>query len=128
MRAQSRYTSRPFTVAVCTACTPGASAAVLLKLSAVIGNCPHAVLVTTQCLLGQLACATGLSGDGVTLILQPCSLDRRPVRSVLWVGPVRTATDIAVVCDWIAAGVWDPAELPSHLHAGANLARASQLN
>lgn len=127
MRAEARYTDRPFTIAACAACTTD-TADVMGTLRAVVRSCPHAVLVMTQCLLGRLTCA-GRSGDrGVMLLLQPCTAERVPVASVQWIGPVRTESEAQTVCEWIAAGNWDPSALPMALRADVNLARASRLN
>ncbi|WND56124.1 hypothetical protein NWT09_27195 [Mycolicibacterium sp. jd] len=128
VRAEARYTDHPFTVAACAACAPGAAADVMPKLRAVVRNCPHAVLVMTECLLGRLACTGRDSDRGVMLLLQPCTTDRVPVASVQWVGPVRTESEAQTVCEWIAAGIWDPSTLPMTLRADVNLTKASRLN
>lgn len=120
-------TDHPFTVAACVACTPAVDS-LMPGLRRVVRECPHAVLIVTQCLLGTFACTTTGSDRGVMLLLQPCTVDRVPSASVRWVGPVRDATDVDAVCEWIAAGHWDPAGLPSNLRADTNLARSSRLN
>ncbi|PRC47190.1 hypothetical protein C6A85_86245 [Mycobacterium sp. ITM-2017-0098] len=128
MRANRRYTSRPFTVAVCVACTPEVADSVVSELRRVIRNCPHAVLVVTQCLLGKFACAAKGPERGVMLMLQPCAVDRVPLSSMQLVGPLRSKTDAEAACAWIAAGVWDSVGLPSSLQADMNLSRSSRLN
>lgn len=128
MRADRRYTSHPFTVAACVACTPEVADTVMSDLRQVIRNCPHAVLVVTQCLLGKFACAAKGSEPGVMLMLQPCTVERVPVSPMRLVGPLRSKTDTEAACAWIAAGVWDSVGLPSGLRADMNLARSSRLN
>lgn len=127
MRAD-RYTSHPFTVAACVACSHEVNDTVVSELRQVIRHCPHAVLVVTQCLLGKFACAAMSSDPGVMLVLQPCTAERVPVSPMRLVGPLRSKTDAEAVCTWIAAGVWDSVGLPSGLQADRNLARSSRLN
>lgn len=128
MRADRRHTRHPFTVAACAVCDPRIADTVLPQLREVVRSCPHAVLVMTQCLLSDLSCTTMVSERGVMLFVQPCAADRVPSASVRWIGPLRNAADAEAVCDWLAAGRWDPADLPVNLRADTNLARSSRLN
>jgi hypothetical protein len=123
-----RYTRRPFTVAVCAACDSGPDSALLQGLRAVIGECPHGMLVTTQCLLGGLTCAARGPHAGEMLLLQPCTPDRVPTASVQWIGPVTSEVDAEAACAWIADGSWDRARLPMRLRADLNLTRSSRRN
>lgn len=128
MATDRRYTERPFTVAVCTACDTDSRPGLMPALRQTVRNCPHSVLVATQCLLGQLTCATSSREGGVMLIVQPCTNDRVPTGSVQWIGPVTTEVDVAAACEWIANGEWDRNDLPTNLRADLNLARTSRLN
>lgn len=128
MRAKQRPTGNPFTVAVCTACANDITAMVVPKLRQVVRNCPHGVLVVTQCLLGTFTCGAKRLGHDVILVLQPCSRDRVPVSCMQWIGPIRDEDDADAVCAWIAAGDWNPAHLPASLRAEANMARLSRTN
>jgi hypothetical protein len=130
--AHTRYTDRPFTVAVCAACGLDLPAhpdsALMTALRETVRNCPHAVLVATQCLLGQLTCATAGPKRGVMVLVQPCTVDRVPTGSGQWIGPVTSAADIAAACRWIAHGAWDRGDLPTNLRADLNLTRAGRRN
>ncbi|WP_422744412.1 hypothetical protein ACN27E_21035 [Mycobacterium sp. WMMD1722] len=128
MKADLRYTERPFTVAVCSACGTDQNSTLMPALRETVRNCPHAVLVATQCLLGQLTCATSNHKRGVVLLVQPCTVDRVPTSSVQWIGPVTTDADVTAACRWIANGVWDRNGLPMSLRADLHLTRANRLN
>ena len=128
MHAETGPTDNPFTVAACLACAPAVSATVMPKLRDVVRRCPHAVLIVTQCLTGRFGCSTTSSTPGAMLLLQPCTIDRVPNSSVRRVGPVTSEADAEEVCAWIAAGVWNSADLPVRMRADANLAHASRLN
>ncbi|MDY6995212.1 MAG: hypothetical protein SW019_01365 [Actinomycetota bacterium] len=128
MTTARRFTHNPFTVAVCTACDTEVTEVVIPKLRTVIRSCPHGVLVVTRCMLGSATCAARTSEKEMMLILQPCTVDRVPVSSVQWVGPVCDGADADTVCAWIAAGTWDPTDLPMRLRADVNLARSSRMN
>lgn len=110
------------------ACDTAAADALMPNLRAVVRNCPHAVLVTTQCFMGAITCAASRSQRGAMLLLQPCAVDRTPTAAVRLIGPVITASDSEAVCQWIACGVWDLALLPTSLSTRMNAARVSQLN
>jgi hypothetical protein len=86
------------------------------------------MLVTTECLLGRLTCATRPSQQGVLLLLQPCSTQRIPTRPAQWMGPVNGTEDARAVCDWLERGNWECHTLPAHLRAEANFARPSMRN
>ena len=128
LKSDQKYTNRPFTVAVCRICPASAAEVVMPKLQDVVRHCPHAVLMVTHCLLGPISCAGRDSGDGVTVLLQPCDLRRAPVSAGQWIGPIRTEADAMVVADWIAEGAWDGSALPTTMRLGDNLARSSRLN
>jgi hypothetical protein len=121
-------TSRPFTAAVCTSCAAGPATQLLLALRGSIRRCPHGMLVTTGCLLGEFTCAVRPSGEGAVLVLQPCSVDRTPAGPARWVGPVRHAVDARVVCDWLERGDWELDALPSRLSAEWNFAKPANRN
>lgn len=122
------FTTRPFTVAVCTACNSELTSTIVHTVRNVVRRCPHGVLVVTQCLLGELTCATRRSDGAVMVLLQPCTVDRVPVASAEWVGPIKTGADVDAACSWIASGSWDRRRLPLSLRADLNLARSSSQN
>lgn len=119
-------TRRPFTVAVCTRCGEEPDAELLRSLGETIRRCSYGVLALTQCLLGEITCATSHIA-GTTLLLQPCGIDRVPLTAAIWVGPVNKS-DTTTVCEWIAAGIWDPTDLPSRLRADIHLDRSGLRN
>jgi hypothetical protein len=120
--------SRPFTIAICTRCPAEPATDLLEMLRASIRRCPHAMLVTTECLLGQLICATRGSRDGVMAVLQPCSRHRTATAPAQWIGPVTSTADARAVRDWVEHGGWNPHELPAHLRVEATLSRSSIRN
>ena len=134
MDAKQPPTDTPFTVAVCTACETGITAMMVPKLRKVVRSCPHGVMVVTTCLMGNFTCGakplggSGASDPDVMLVLQPCTRDRVPVSFSRWIGPVRDEVDADAVCAWIAAGDWDPNNLPTNLRAELNMARLSRSN
>lgn len=128
MSADRHFTMRPFTVAVCAPCGGKLSSTLLSGLRDVIGNCPHGVLIQTQCLLGKLACSGAHPARGQVLLLQPCNTDRVPTAAVHWIGPVRTEADIECACAWIACGKWDRDNLAAHLHMDRNMAAIARSN
>jgi hypothetical protein len=97
-------------------------------LRSVIRRCPHGMLVITECLVGQLTCATRSAHQGAMLLLQPCSIERRPTAPAQWLGPITDVADARQICQWIAKGDWDSRELPTHLRAQENLQRSSIRN
>ena len=124
-----RYsTRRPFTVAVCMRCSAEPEPLIMELLRGAIRRCPHGILVETQCLLGELTCATRYPSRRPMLLLQPCTVDRVPTAAVVWIGPIDTDTDAKEVCQWVASGQWDHTNLPTRLRAELNLARAGHQN
>lgn len=123
------YTREPFTVALCMHCSSSDPRSLLMRtLRDVVRRCPHGVLVSTQCLLGEFTCATRRAHLSPVLVLQPCSADRVPSAPTIWIGPIVTDADARDACEWIGAGRWDGATLPTHLRADVNLARVSSHN
>jgi hypothetical protein len=127
MTVDAHFTRRPFTVAICTACDTGVAHHLLPRLREVVRNCPHGMLVSTQCLLGALTCATRPE-RGMMMLLQACNPERVPTAAIQWIGPVSTPADADAACAWISAGLWDRADLPPGLRAEQSLARASARN
>ncbi|MEU0495722.1 hypothetical protein [Mycobacterium sp. NPDC006124] len=95
----------PFTVVVCAVCPSDGSSATLEALRATVRRCPHGMLVTTDCLVGRSRC-TGPGADAITVVVQPCGVDRRPEGPVRRLGPVGPR-DVRAVCRWLEAGDWD---------------------
>jgi hypothetical protein len=108
-------TSRPFTVYLCTSCTAKPKLAVLEELRATIRRCAHGMLVTTACMHGPLACAA--RPHGPIVILQPCSVERVPIGSARWIGPINDKVDIRALRGWLEQGEWDYWSLPDRLRA-----------
>lgn len=127
MSADRQFTLRPFTVAVCGPCGGQVSSALLSGLCEVVRNCPHGVLIQTQCLLGDLACSAR-PVRGQVLLLQPCNTQRVPTAAVHWIGPVHTEADVTSACTWIAGGRWDRDSLSAHLHMDLNMAAIARSN
>lgn len=121
-------TRRPFTAAVCMRCAAGPDLVIVEQLRAAVRRCQHGILVETRCLLGELTCATRYPSYGTMMLLQPCTVDRVPNASVAWVSPIKTEADAKEVCQWVASGRWDRAELPVRLRAELNLSRDGHHN
>lgn len=121
-------TDRPFTVAVCMRCKTGSEPSLMPLLRNVIQHCPHGVLISAQCMLGELTCVTADPGSGPMVLLQPCSVSRAPTAPAVWIGPVGSDADAVAVCDWVGGGDWNPYRLPGPLRAGVNLMRAASQN
>lgn len=102
--APVRATRRPFTLILCTACTADRTEAAMRAVRATIRRCDHGVLVTTGCMLGVKACA---ASGGLTMVLQPCTIDRRPDGPARWLGSIDGAKDVRGVCRWVELGDWD---------------------
>jgi hypothetical protein len=128
MTSARRPTSQPFTVAICTACGAEVTPQLIRMLRNVIGRCPFGMLVVTECLLGQITCATRPTGEGAMLVLQMCSIERTPTAPAQWLGPITDVTDARLICDWIGRGDWDCRELPTRLRAEARLQRSGIRN
>jgi hypothetical protein len=122
------FTSHPFTITICMRCSAERHTDVLQMLRPSIRRCPHGILVTTECLLGQLTCATRPPHDGVILMLQPCSTARIPTAPAQWLGPITNTAQARAARDWIEQGNWDRHAPPAHLRAEANLSRPSIRN
>jgi hypothetical protein len=129
MTRPTRSTDRPFTVIICTCCSSERVLSVLGALRSVIKRCRNGVLVRTGCLLGPLTCASRPTGEGVMVILQPCSPDRTPAGSAFWLGPVEDIEDITQLCAFIERGEWEFGELAGRLCNHRDwLANASRTN
>jgi hypothetical protein len=116
-------TDRAFALVVCTGCTAEQEISVLDELRATIRSCPHGVLVAAGCMLGSLTCAARPDRPGVLVLLQPCAIDRTPVGSATWVGPINDRHDAAAVGDWVRNGDWRIGSLPAHLRPAMNSMR-----
>jgi hypothetical protein len=82
------------------------------------------MLVTTGCLLGELACLVrGENSAGAVLMLQPCTIDRAARGSARWIGPIRNAKDLRIVCGWLERGQWATDQLPDRLRLDLSLNR-----
>ena len=90
--------------------------AVLEQLKNTVKRCDQGMLVTTGCVLGELAClGRGDNNAGAILILQPCTIDRAARGSAMWIGPICDTTDVRIVCAWLAKGQWATERLPGRL-------------
>ncbi|MGK2855321.1 MAG: hypothetical protein ACSLE3_14655 [Microbacteriaceae bacterium] len=127
MPADRSFTMRPFTVAMCGPCGGPPSSSLMSSLREIISNCPHGVLIQTQCLLGELACSARPI-RGQILLLQPCNTERVPTAAVHWIGPVQTEADVTSACAWIAGGRWDQDGLAGHLRMDLNVAAVARSN
>src|ERR1700720_3264272 len=108
-------TSRPFTVYLCTSCTAKPTLAVLEELRATIRPCGHGMLATPAGMLGPAAGAA--RAPGPIVILQPCSVERVPIGSARWIGPINDKVDIRALRGWLEHGEWDYWALPDRLRA-----------
>jgi hypothetical protein len=121
MTAPQRFTRTPFTVALCTRCTSEDELTVLAALKAAVRGCQHGVLIVTECLLGRFTCASNRDRRGVVVMLQPCTIDRRPQGLAHWIGPINDRQDMSTISSWISRGGWDDGALPEHLRARARV-------
>lgn len=121
-------TQRPFTVALCTRCGSAPGTSLLEHLRATIRVCHQGMLVTTGCLLGHLACASRGAHTGVVLMLQPCTIERRPLGPARWIGPIDADADVIAVCRWIERGQWRLDGLPERLSGAARTIRVATTN
>lgn len=116
MTSSPRSTTRPFTVALCTACHSPVVPAAREQLGATVRRCDQGMLVTTGCLLGELAClARSENSAGAVLMLQPCTIDRIARGAARWIGPMRDTKDLRIVCAWLKKGQWTSDQLPDRL-------------
>ena len=115
----------PFNAVVCRSGPCGGTAGQLLhRLRAAVGRCPHGVLISTSCMLRAARCRRGQDHEsGAYLLVQPCSLDRRPLGIAIRVGPVLTDADAAAVADWLAGPSLDVTRLEPRLRMPAWHAR-----
>jgi len=110
----------PYTVVVCAACAPDGGSATLDALRATVRRSPHGMLITAGCPWTRHSCG-GSHPGGVTVVVQPCNVDRRPDGPARRLGPVG-AGDVRAVCRWLERGDWDA---PLHVwwdargHAGS---------
>ena len=103
-------TDRPFTVIVCAACA-AEDLSVVDELRPTIRRCRHAVLVSTDCMLGPLTCASR-PGRGVMALMQPCTIDRVACGPPHWIGPIADDGEAAALRDWLELGQWEDIPAP----------------
>lgn len=120
MTTRRRATDRPFTVIVCADCAGDRELSIVDELRPTIRRCPHAMLVSTTCMLGPLTCASHPTRCGVMALLQPCTNDRVAGGPAHWIGPITDSCDTALLRDWIELGQWEntpvPTQLSKHQH------------
>jgi len=110
---------RGFTIVMCTEPGCGAGdessewARTVKELGEVVRASRHGVLVMANCLVGRAACR--LRHPAPLVVVQPCDAHRRPTALAMWVGPVRTAADVAELGGWLADGDLEPALLSARL-------------
>lgn len=115
MTSSRRGTDRPFTVIVCAACAADHNLSVIDELRPTIRRCPHAMLVSAECMLGPLTCASRPTGCGVMAVVQPCTNDRVACGPPHWIGPITDNGEAAVLREWLELGRWENRPLPSQL-------------
>jgi hypothetical protein len=123
-----RATDRAFTIIVCSCCAAEPGLSVLQELGESIRRCQHGILVSAQCLLGKLTCATPTGRPGTLVLFQPCSKNRSPIGLPRWIGPISNPTDVEAVRAWLERGDWDIATLPQRLQSPLNWLAASSRN
>ena len=124
MRAGTR---RPFTLVVCTGCHTADG--VFDELRGIVRRSPHGMLVAAGCLVGPLTCAARHDRPGALVVLQPCAVDRSPVGTATWVGPISNRTDARALCKWVGDGDWNLEALPRRLRPSINdTRRVAQAN
>lgn len=116
-----------FTVVFCEDCEDGdcednGELPILAVLRETIRRSPHGVLVRARCPLGRLWChARRTSGPaGRAVLVQPCTVGRRPLGTVIVVGPVRTADDLTALARWLESVPLAVTGLPPRLRQIAN--------
>ena len=116
---ESRNPTTGFTAVVCHICSNDAELPVLQALRETIRRCPHGILLSAGCLLGQLWCHSGRNRTprlaGPIVLVQPCTTTRQPVGPAIPVGPLRTAQDLAVLGSWLEQAPHDHNGLPARL-------------
>ncbi len=122
---QRRATDRAFKLFVCGECDTQSEPSVHDELRTTIRRCPRGVLVSAECMLGPVTCATRTRGPGVMVLLQPFSGDQVSAGPVRWIGPVVDREDTAAVRKWVESGSWDITSLPLHLRASFDWMRKS---
>ena len=115
MTAAQRGTDRPFTVIVCFACAARHDLSVIDELRPAIRRCPHALLVSAECMLGPLTCASRPTGCGVMAVVQPCTNDWVACGPPHWIGPITDNGQAAALRDWLELGQWESTPVPRHL-------------
>ena len=115
MTPAGRGTDRPFTVIVCAACAADDSLSVIDELRPTIRRCPRAMLVSAECMLGPLTCASRPTGCGVMALVQPCTNDREACGPPHWIGPIADKGDAADLSDWLETGQWESTPVPGQL-------------
>jgi hypothetical protein len=102
---RSRTSKTGFTAVVCQACNTNPELPVMQTLREAVRRCPHGVLVSSTCPLGNLWCHTRNHNPhtaGPTLVVQPCTTaTRQPVGPAILVGPLRTAEDLTALTRWL---------------------------
>jgi hypothetical protein len=126
--------AEPFTAAVChgSACGREHGESVVAGLRDCIRRHPHGVLVSTGCLLGRLGCQALGGGTGrpagALLIVQPCTVERRPAGLPIWVGPLSSEDEVAAVRHWLQTARLDSHLLPPGLEFRRALAGRGAAN
>lgn len=120
-------TDRPFTLIVCSGCTPAGEDPVLDRLRGTVRRCPHGMLVVAPCMIGPLTCAARHHAPGALVLLQPCTADRTPRGRARVVGPLSDRRDAREFCAWVEDGRWDLAALSPRLRLD-DVRRAASLN
>lgn len=113
-RAQTGYTA-----VLCDTCDYDDALPVLDALGNSVRRSPHGVLVRTPCQLGQLWCRSRKKRqrtNGPILLVQPCDARRKPLGTVVAVGPIRTPEDLRAVTQWLESSPTSAEGLPARLH------------
>lgn len=119
-----------FTVVLCDDCEDDGELPILAVLRETIRRSSHGVLVRARCSLGRLWChARKTSGPaGRAVLVQPCTSSRTPLGTVILVGPVRTADDLAALARWLQSVPLTVTELPPRLCQIANQRHPARRN
>jgi hypothetical protein len=73
------------------------------------------MLVSAECMLGALTCASRPTGYGVMAVVQPCTDDRISCGRAHWIGPITDKREAAALRDWLELGQWENTPVPRHL-------------